>query len=592
MKIILAKAAGFCMGVRRAMHTVLDEARAGKRPIRTHGPLIHNPQVIEMLRGKGVEILDQAGAPDGQGTVIIRAHGVTPEEKERLCGCGYDVVDATCPHVIRIQKLIAGHVARGESVIIVGDRGHAEVEGLLGYAQGRGYVIENEGDVAALPDLGPICVVSQTTQSREHFANVLRAVQARWPEAIVHRTICGSTDRRQQETIEIARRSDAMIVVGGRNSANTVRLAQLAAETGTPTYHVETSDELDFSKLRGLKTIGLTAGASTPNWMIVEVMERIKESMRQGLHTPVRWSIFLLKILLDTNLYSALGAFCLGLACIAMHPLRVEALPLTAIFSAALYIFAMYSLALPAETQVIRYSDPLRWRFLQKWRRSLTILGGASIAGALTLTAFLGPWAFALMAVATAAGLIYRMTVLPVDLLPGVKHRRLVDIPGSKDLFMGLAWASVLALLPLLAPPMASGSLAEGGKPMHWIGAWVCFLYVFVLVFTRSVVYDLREIQADQIVGRETIPVVLGKRRTRTVLAVLTVFLLAAMAFGKVAGALTDASYFMLLPIIYTWGYLYLYHRRTMVHGMVFEAVVGGKFILAGVLAAAWLLVT
>jgi 4-hydroxy-3-methylbut-2-enyl diphosphate reductase len=588
MRIILAKAAGFCMGVRRAMQTVVGEARSGPKPVRTLGPLIHNPQVIEMLRNKGVETLPRNPPDAGAGTVVIRAHGVTPDEKDHLCAGGYNVIDATCPHVIRIQKLIARFIAEDFSIVIVGDHGHAEVEGLLGYARGRGRVVESEADVAALPDVEKVCVVSQTTQSPEHFERLLGLIQKRWPECAVHRTICGSTDHRQKETVEIARQVDAMIVVGGRNSANTIRLAELAAETGTPTYHVETSDDLDVESLKRLKTVGLTAGASTPNWMIVEVAERLNEAARSTRPLPYRALAGFIRFLLGTHLYLAIGAFGAGLGCMVMDPLtETGGFPFVALLAASLYILSMYLLNIPSDQEAEKYRDPLRWRFHQKWGRSLFRVGILVMTAALALGVFQGLMAFGVLALAAAAGVVYRTYRMPDRLLPEVRQRRLVEIPGSKDLFMGLAWATVLTLLPLLSRrPDVLKDLP--GNWEIWLPVGVSFLYVFTLVFIRSVVFDLREIQADQIVGRETIPVLLGKERTRILLAVLTGLLLAAMLLAMREGKLASAGYLMLLPVFYTWGYLYLYHRRAILHGIPFEIVVDGKFILIGVLALMW----
>ncbi|MBN1867726.1 4-hydroxy-3-methylbut-2-enyl diphosphate reductase [Candidatus Sumerlaeota bacterium] len=279
MEILLAKTAGFCMGVRRAMKIVLDHADRPDSKVMTHGPLIHNPQVIEMLCEKGVRILDDEDSPSEGWTVVVRAHGVTPGEKRRLSERGFDVADATCPHVIRIQRLIEQHVARGDAIVIIGDPGHAEVNGLLGYAAGRGHVVSRDSDVENLSDLGNVCVVSQSTQSSEVFDRLVALLQKRWPDLTVYRTICGSTDRRQKEAVEVARRADAMIVVGGRISANTVRLVELASATGTPTQHVETADEIDFAKLRAARVVGLTAGASTPAWIIEEVVDRLNKEL-------------------------------------------------------------------------------------------------------------------------------------------------------------------------------------------------------------------------------------------------------------------------------------------------------------------------
>lgn len=591
MRIILARTAGFCMGVRRAMQIVVEQARNDPKNVWTHGPLIHNPQVIKLLEDKGVHCLKKDRPRDGDGTVVIRAHGVPPQEKEDLCACGYEVVDATCPHVIRIQKLIERHVKEGMHIIIVGDHGHAEVNGLLGFAGDKGHVVAGPKEVQALPDMDKVCVVSQTTQSESQFDAVLAEINARWPDAKVHRTICNATDKRQAETVALARKVEAMIVVGGKNSANTQRLAELSREAGAHTLHVETSQEIDFSRVRRCKTVGITAGASTPNWMIVEVMERLKESALDNLPGPARWGVRLVQWLVQTHLYLALGALGMGLAGLALHPLNKVDWPLQAIFAAVFYVFAMYSFTIPTEENQERYCDPLRWRFHLKWRKWILAAGILSLCAALGLSALLGNgWCLALMGLASVLGIVYRLVVLPAPLRPLLPYQRLMDIPGSKDLVMALAWATLLTLLPLLSGPSPSEKWENASWPLFQATA-ICFFFVFTLVFTRSVLFDLRDIQADQIVGRETIPVVLGKNRTKVLLAILTGFLFLAMTGGALTGVLTPAAWLMLLPIGYTWAYLYLYHRRAIMHGLSFEVVLGGNFILSGILALAWWLI-
>lgn len=580
MKVILARTAGFCMGVRRAMNIVLDQAQRGAVPVRTHGPLIHNPQVIEALEGRGVSALPKDGVVepgDEKGTVVIRAHGISPREREELGAGGFDIVDATCPHVLRIHKLIARHVAEGDEVVIVGDEGHAEVEGLLGSAGGHGHVVSHEDEVDWLPDMRSVAVVSQTTQSHDRFDRIVARIRRRWPDCTVHRTICNSTKRRQEATVDMARRADAMIVVGGRNSANTVRLAELSAETGTPTYHIETSEDLDLEALRGARVVGMTAGASTPHWMITEVMERLAELSRSQWHPALRAMFRSLQFLLDTNLYLALGAVAMAMGCAALLGEGSLVRPLHAAV-AALYVLAMYSMHVPLESEAARFCNPFRWRFHQRYGRALIGMGVVALAGALAGAAFMGVWAFLLILAASAAGVFYRLTVLPHPLVSVVRYRRVVDIPGSKDIFMGLAWAAVLSLPPILSPPIEI-------SPGRIVALAVVFHFVFTLVCTRSVLFAVRDLQGDQMVGRETIPIVLGVKRTKTLLLALTGSAALLLVAATAGGALPPTGYLMLAALAHAWLYLYLYHRRVLTQGVVFEAVAGAGFLLVGVLA-------
>ncbi len=278
MQIIKARTAGFCMGVDRALRMALEESDDAHGRVWTYGALIHNPQVVEQLRQRGVEILREDGIKPGEGTVVLRAHGVAPAIQERLESSGYRVVDAACPHVVRIHRLIQRHLENGtELILIIGDRGHAEVNALMGHAGDAGFVIETLEDVDQLPDLERVCVVSQTTQSHARYEELLSKILQRWPDANTYCTICDATEDRQNETVEIAKQVDVMIVVGGYNSANTVRLSELAGGTGTATYHVESSDEMKAEWFAGAEKVGLSAGASTPPDVIAEAEAMIRK---------------------------------------------------------------------------------------------------------------------------------------------------------------------------------------------------------------------------------------------------------------------------------------------------------------------------
>lgn len=276
MKVILAEKAGFCMGVRRAVDTCLALAEEGG-DIATYGPLIHNPQVLECLKEKGVRILEEM--PDNvRGKVVIRAHGVPPRQKEQLGRAGADVRDATCPRVQKVQAIIKKYSRQGYDTVIIGDQNHAEVMGLMGFAAGRVFVVSNIVDLEQLNASAPFIIVSQTTQDEEIFLKLSGLIKERYPDCLIFNTICDSTHRRQEEVLSLAEKVDAIVVVGGRGSANTRRLWELARGMGKPVFLVESEDELDPAALAGLETVGVTAGASTPSWVIdkvVKVLEKV-----------------------------------------------------------------------------------------------------------------------------------------------------------------------------------------------------------------------------------------------------------------------------------------------------------------------------
>lgn len=276
MKVVLARTAGFCMGVHRAMKIARDLAADHAAPIFTDGPLIHNPQAVAELESLGVTALTDA-PPEG-AIVIIRAHGISPQELQRLRSYGVEIVDATCPHVLRNHELIKGAIRENRHVVIVGDRGHPEVEALLGLAQDEAFLVHAPEDVASL-DLSPgshPVLLAQTTFCEQTFLAIADAMKRRFPGCDVYDSVCSATVRRQQEVDRLVKTVDALVVVGGYKSANTCRLAEIGRNSGLLTFHVETADELDLSAFNPNWTVAVTAGASTPDRLTNEVINRLK----------------------------------------------------------------------------------------------------------------------------------------------------------------------------------------------------------------------------------------------------------------------------------------------------------------------------
>jgi len=274
MQVIVAKSAGFCMGVRRAVDKARSLLKESGSNVYTDGPLIHNRQMMGRLEAEGItECDDPASLSDG--LLLVRAHGISPERRRLLRELPVALADATCPDVARIQGLVRKYVHDGYRVLIFGDDGHPEVVGLLGHADGKGHVVQSDEDVPTLPDMERVCLVAQSTQFVHAYDTVADAVRKRFPEVQVLDTICASTKARQGELEEMARTADAIVVVGGQHSANTLRLAALA-RTLRPTFHVQTADDIDPSDFADFETVALTAGASTPDEVIEEVRRKLE----------------------------------------------------------------------------------------------------------------------------------------------------------------------------------------------------------------------------------------------------------------------------------------------------------------------------
>jgi len=276
--------AGYCWGVERALDIVNQTAETHKDvPVRTLGPIIHNPQVVQSLDDKGVSAIDSLDEMHEGSTVIIRTHGVAPEVYKQAESKGLTVVDATCPLVTLVQNKAKQLVNEGYHLVIFGNPKHPEVIGTLGHAGGRATVIEKpeEARTAKLPK--KVGVVVQTTQETEHVSELLSHLALRCKEIKVFNTICNPTIERQDAARDLAREVQVMIVVGGKNSSNTRHLADVCREEGATTYHIEEPAEVEPGWFAGVSDIGVTAGASTPGWLMDQVIARINELEQQHL---------------------------------------------------------------------------------------------------------------------------------------------------------------------------------------------------------------------------------------------------------------------------------------------------------------------
>ena len=294
MEVIRAKRAGACYGVQRALDMADEVIAEGSRAF-TLGPLIHNPQVVSDLAERGAEPVESVEAivwngagevgtdvtADASATapsVVIRSHGVTPEVLAAVTDRGFTVVDATCPHVARAQAAAAELAEQGCRVIVVGEEGHPEVEGLTAWARQAGGKVDVVASPADIPEglYDPVGVVAQTTQRRENLEAVVAALTEAGLNPIVKNTICSATRQRQEAAADLAAHVDAMVVIGGRNSSNTTRLAEVCSLTCPRTFHIESADELDPAAFEGCARIGVTAGASTPENQIAAVEAFLK----------------------------------------------------------------------------------------------------------------------------------------------------------------------------------------------------------------------------------------------------------------------------------------------------------------------------
>lgn len=281
MKVLLADEYGFCFGVERAVDMV-EEAVGEGDVVRTLGPLIHNEQEMERLGHHGVTTISDPIQIQRGETAVIRAHGVTPQVQQELEQRASKVVDATCPFVTRVQKLAARAAEADRHVIVVGSPDHPEMVGVRGYAPDHAFIIKDETEVAGLPRLRNPLVVSQTTIKAKTFFDTAEAIKSKTDDEVqIVNTICSATRDRQESARALSNMVDAFYVIGGRHSSNSIKLVGVCKENCEKSFLIETEDEISPDDLIGVETVGVTAGASTPEWLIKKVIARLEEIGRK-----------------------------------------------------------------------------------------------------------------------------------------------------------------------------------------------------------------------------------------------------------------------------------------------------------------------
>jgi len=527
MKIVIAKTAGFCMGVRRAVDMVLDASTRYQEQIFTYGPLIHNPQVLQMLQEKkifGIEKIPEKGS----GIVLIRAHGVPPEDQVALKNAGFTVINATCPRVVRVQVIINRYAKKGYATIIVGDKNHPEVIGLLGYAKGKGHTVTSMKELFSLPRFENAIVVAQTTQNVSFYDEIKAWCQVHEPHYRICDTICGSTEKRQAEIRNLAEENDAIIVVGGKESGNTRRLAEIAAGTGKPALHIEDASEINYEILSKAKSIALTAGASTPNWIITDTYRKIENNL-QKKHAVKAALYFFRDFLLKTNILASVGAGSLTYAC---SRLQGNDRNLHHALIAMLYVLSMQIMNNLFAIRSDRYNHPKRALFYKENQLYLWTLAVLSGGAGLYLSFLSGVVSFVLLLIMSFLGLSYNLKIIPMSVRKG-KIARIKDIPGSKTILIVIAWGTVTCLLPAV---VNHGNL---------LSVVVVFLFATGLVFARTVFFDILAIQGDRITGKETLPILLGEKQSFAIIKYTLIFEIGLIIIANLVDLLVNSAFFL-----------------------------------------------
>lgn len=550
--VIVAKSAGFCPGVKRAIDKVLELEASGQKPVYTIGPLIHNKQVTDMLAAKQITSIDLPGqAADKNGVLVIRAHGITPQFQTEVEGCGMKTVDATCPLVKRAHDVIAEYAQQGYHTVIVGDGGHAEVIGLLGYTQGNGTVVSGPEEAQKLPHFDKVNVVSQTTQQECVFYETAEEIKKHADVCQISNTICQPTKDRQKETVEMARTADLVIVVGGKHSANTARLAFLCKELCANVIHIETEEELTEDAVRRAKKIFITAGASTPNWVIDKVAAWVKDARKRDAKFKLVSALTSAwKFIVKNSFYTAFAAGALTYVC-----MKLEGLPADwkLISFSILFIYSLTSINRAAETANLK----------NRFQVTASVTG---CLAALALAASIDWQAFVIAAAFMAAGFLYPFRHL--------FKSKILAIPGTKDFVTALGWAFTCAYLPACVNDMVIRK-----------ASYLAVFYAVLLVFMRSVTLGFTSANKDLMIGKESFYKAFGFTATKAAIALLLTALTAVLVTLWMITWKPALVAMLLIGNLYTIFIVIYYYSKTTTRSVKEETLIDGQFFILWILS-------
>jgi len=506
MKITLAKTAGFCMGVRNAIRRIINEINNRKDDILVFGPLIHNPQTLELLGSRGLRTIDNFDSIDGK-TITIRTHGITQSMMKEIDKRAKSIINLTCPRVERVQKIIQKYSGEGCFTIIIGDETHAEVISLKSYATSGVFVISDEEDIDKIPLADKYIMVSQTTFEIDVFKKIESELKGRLSGLTVINTICNATYNRQGEVKDAIKKGvDALVVVGGKNSANTQRLVQIGKSSRVKTLPVETEFDLNEKDFININELFITAGASTPGWIINNILEKLfRISVDNGLFI-FKYFLYLLELLVRLNIFSATCAFLL---CLFVHDYLGVQRDYGLAFVSLIYIFSMSIVEKYYELDSLRIVKPTKFEFYRGKRIILYPLAVIILHIAFIIISQYDSNVIAIFVIVSLFSFI--SFTKRVRLFFNNSRLRLVkNLNRFMNTITPIGWVIVTTVIPLIAHK------AEG------IYIVVLSLFIYCFAYLRSTLLDIIDYQVDQIMGKNTFPILLGLKKTKNISLIIS----------------------------------------------------------------------
>jgi 4-hydroxy-3-methylbut-2-enyl diphosphate reductase len=550
------------MGVRNAILKIVKEINTSPGDIYVYGPLIHNPQTIDVLTNRGLKTVTDLDGIHGK-EIAIRTHGITIEENKKLKKHSQRLINLTCPRVSRVQSIIKKYSHNGYYTIIIGDSSHAEVIGLKSYAAKGVTVISSKDDISEIPERSNYILVSQTTLDRHFFDSLVTFLTEKFRNIEIIDTICDSTRLRQEDVISgIKRGIDTLVVVGGKNSANTKRLAKIGQESGIKTFYIETEDEISGSDFDDSDNVLVTAGASTPGWIINNVLEKLFNIKFKKTHFVANTVKILMEMIVRTNLLSAIAAFFMTLAAQMFYGVDLDIrYPLISFF----YIFSMHSINNYFDRNFLKACNSYKYLIYDRFGLELLFVSLLFMAVSIVLAVGLNYESIIILVLSYIFGFAYSTSPVKsfVKKVPIQFLRRVY----STKVITSFGWLLVVAFLPLLT---------QAADILSFLSLISLILgYVFI----RHILIDLIALQGDLIFGRETLPIIAGIRNIRTIIysfsGISIIFLILSALYG--------GDYFVLLYIInflYFITLFYKINRTTYLISLKYELLVDFNYLL------------
>lgn len=528
MKIEMAKNSGFCMGVRKAIIRIVDELNSSEEKIYMYGPLIHNPQTIEVLKNRGLITIDSLNELSNR-QIAIRTHGIPVDENKRIRKNALRTINLTCSRVARVQSIIKKYSGDGYYTIIIGDKDHAEVIGLKSYARAGVHVVSDINDIEDIASAEKYIIVSQTTHERNQFDQLVLEISKKFKNIFVIDTICDSTKLRQDDVKNgIKKGIDTLVVVGGKNSANTSRLVKIGSDNGIKTFHIETDAELKKDDFLNSRYVLVTAGASTPGWIINNVLEKLYIIKNESSNFIIKVFKNYFELLIRSNIISSLASLFMVL----LAQLYAEiSLNVTYGIISALYIFVMYSVNNYLDRSFLIKSNSYKYKIYDKYGLHLLISSIISFIASVYLAYTISISLAILILIPYLFGLIYSTPVVK-KLVKNTKSGLFKKIYNTK-IITGFGWLIAVIAIPYY------------GYGISWEIYLSAGLFFFTFVFLRHLIIDFVAFQGDLILGRDTLPTWFGVRNV--VMSSYVISLISSLVFVAVSILLNKSIFIILL---------------------------------------------